>query len=101
MNIFALSTIRGRLIAGFLLLVGLLVVAGVVGRLAISAFSVEIAITLTAVRRETALTASLNAFNVSNHKNYSNYSGVLGSGFGQAHQAQPPRRMQLNVEFTF
>ncbi len=48
-----------------------------------------------------ALTASLNAFNVFNHKNYSNYSGVLGSGFGQAHQAQPPRRMQLNVEFTF
>jgi hypothetical protein len=48
-----------------------------------------------------ALTASLNAFNVFNHKNYSGYSGVLGPGFGQAHSAQPPRRMQLNLEFTF
>lgn len=59
MNIFALSTIRGRLIAGFLLLVGLLVVAGMVGRLAISAFSDEIGTALTSVRQETALTASL------------------------------------------
>ena len=54
-----------------------------------------------------ALIASLNAFNVFNHKNYSGYSGVFGPGpvpspgFGQAHQAQPPRRMQLNLEFTF
>ena len=61
MNIFALSTIRGRLVAGFLLLVGLLVVAGMVGRLAISAFSVEIVTTLTSVRQETALTASLTS----------------------------------------
>ena len=54
-----------------------------------------------------ALIASLNAFNVFNHKNYSSYSGVFGpgpvpgTGFGQAHQTQPPRRMQLNLEFTF
>ena len=47
-----------------------------------------------------ALTASLNAFNVFNFKNYTTYSGVL-STLGQAHQAQPPRRMQLNLEFTF
>ncbi len=53
------------------------------------------------------LIASLNAFNVFNHKNYSSYSGVFGPGplpslgFGQAHSAQPPRRMQLNLEFTF
>ena len=47
------------------------------------------------------LTASLNAFNVFNQKNYTNYSGVVGPGFGLAHQAQPPRRMQLNLEFTF
>jgi len=48
-----------------------------------------------------ALTASLNAFNVFNNKNYTSYSGVLGPGFGQAHSSQPPRRMQLNLEFTF
>ncbi len=52
-------------------------------------------------KESSAFTASLNAFNVFNFKNYSSYSGVLGSGFGQAHQAQPPRRMQLNVAFTF
>jgi methyl-accepting chemotaxis protein len=58
-RIFTLSTIRGRLIAGFLLLVGLLVMAGTVGRMAISAFSSEIGVTLTSVRRETALTSQL------------------------------------------
>ena len=47
------------------------------------------------------LTASVNAFNVFNQKNYSTYSGVVGPGFGLPHQAQPPRRMQLNLELTF
>jgi hypothetical protein len=47
-----------------------------------------------------SLTASLNAFNVFNQKNYTSYSGVA-STLGQAHQAQPPRRMQLNLEFKF
>ncbi|MDH5234306.1 MAG: methyl-accepting chemotaxis protein [Gemmatimonadota bacterium] len=61
MNAFTLSTIRGRLIAGFLLLVGLLVMAGTVGRMAIGAFSSEIGVTLSSVRRETALTSSLTS----------------------------------------
>ena len=60
MNLFALRTIRSRLIAGFSLLVGLLVVAGTVGRLAISAFAEEIDVAVTAVQRETALSASLS-----------------------------------------
>ncbi len=60
MNIFALRTIRSRLIAGFSLLVGLLVVAGTVGRLAIGAFAEEIAVAVTSVQRETALSAALS-----------------------------------------
>ena len=60
MNLFTLSTIRGRLIAGFSLLIGLLIVAGTVGRVAIDAFSSEIGTALNSVRRETALAASLS-----------------------------------------
>ncbi len=59
MNLFALNTIRSRLIAGFSLLVVLLVIAGTVARLAIGAFSVESGAALASVRRETNLTAAL------------------------------------------
>ncbi len=45
---------------------------------------------------------SLNSFNVLNHPNDMTYVGVVGSPFfGQAVAAQPPRRMQLQVEFRF
>jgi hypothetical protein len=48
------------------------------------------------------LTVTLNSFNVLNHTNDITYSGVYGSGFfGRGTQAQPPRRMQLDVEFKF
>jgi hypothetical protein len=49
-----------------------------------------------------ALTVSLNAFNVLNHKNDLTYVGVITSPFfGRGVQAQPPRRLQLDVEFKF
>jgi len=45
---------------------------------------------------------TLNAFNVLNHPNYITYIGVLGSPFfGRPVEAEPPRRMQLNLEFKF
>jgi hypothetical protein len=48
------------------------------------------------------LTVSLNSFNVLNHKNDLTYVGVVTSPFfGRAVQAQPPRRMQLDVQFKF
>ena len=48
------------------------------------------------------LTVALNSFNVLNHKNDLTYVGVVTSPFfGRGVQAQPPRRMQLNVEFKF
>jgi hypothetical protein len=48
------------------------------------------------------LTVSLNSFNVLNHKNDMTYIGVITSPFfGQAVAAQPPRRMQLDLEFKF
>jgi hypothetical protein len=48
------------------------------------------------------LTASLNSFNVLNHTNDVTYIGVITSPFfGRAVAAQPPRRMQLNLQFTF
>jgi len=48
------------------------------------------------------LTVSLNAFNVLNHKNDVTYVGVITSPFfGRGVQAQPPRRLQLDVEFKF
>ncbi len=60
MNFFSLSTIRSRLIAGFSLLVGLLVVSGMVGRLSIGAFAAEIESAVTKVQRETSLSALLS-----------------------------------------
>ena len=48
------------------------------------------------------LTVSLNSFNVLNHKNDVTYVGVITSPFfGRAVQAQPPRRMQLDLQFKF
>jgi len=45
---------------------------------------------------------SLNSFNVLNHRNDITYIGVVGSPFfGRAVAAEPPRRMQLQVEFRF
>ena len=44
----------------------------------------------------------LNSFNVLNHPNYATYVGVVGSPFfGHAVAAQPPRRLQLNLEIKF
>ncbi|HVH39750.1 MAG TPA: methyl-accepting chemotaxis protein [Gemmatimonadaceae bacterium] len=59
MNLLRFDSIRSRLILGFSLIVGLLAIAGGVGRVAIANFSGEILGTLTTVRRETALTSSL------------------------------------------
>lgn len=48
------------------------------------------------------LTVSLNSFNVLNHPNYVTYIGTVTSPFfGQPVAAQPPRRMQLDVQFKF
>jgi hypothetical protein len=48
------------------------------------------------------LSVSLNSFNVLNHPNYLTYVGTISSQlFGQPTAAQPPRRMQLNVQFKF
>jgi hypothetical protein len=47
-------------------------------------------------------TVSVNSFNVLNHKNDMTYIGVISSPlFGRAVAAQPPRRMQLDLEFKF
>lgn len=47
-------------------------------------------------------TLSVNSFNVLNHVNDVTYVGVVSSPFfGQAVAAQPPRRMQLDLEFKF
>jgi hypothetical protein len=47
-------------------------------------------------------TVPLNSFNVPNHPNDSTYVGVVASPFfRQAVLAQPPRRMQLDVQFKF
>ncbi|MEX2181226.1 MAG: methyl-accepting chemotaxis protein [Gemmatimonadaceae bacterium] len=54
-----LGTIRSRLIVGFSLIGALLIVAGGVGRAAITGLSGEMGTTLESVRRETALTAAL------------------------------------------
>ena len=49
-----------------------------------------------------SLVATLNSFNVANHRNDVTYVGSLNSPFfGQAVAAQPPRRMQINLEFKF
>jgi len=48
------------------------------------------------------LSLSLNSFNVLNHPNYLTYVGSISSQlFGHPTAAQPPRRMQLNVQFKF
>jgi hypothetical protein len=54
------------------------------------------------------LTASLNFFNVLNHPNYLTFIGVIGPdggprnpNFGLPAAANPPRRVQLNLEFKF
>jgi hypothetical protein len=48
------------------------------------------------------LSVSLNSFNVLNHPNYVTYIGTITSPlFGQPAAAQPPRRMQLDVQFKF
>lgn len=60
MRLFRFDSIGSRLIAGFSVIGALLVVAGVVGQLAIATFSEEILGTLASVRRETAMTAALN-----------------------------------------
>ncbi len=54
-----LDTIRSRLTAGLALVVGLLVLAGAVGRAAIGSLSDEMGRALETVRRETALSAQL------------------------------------------
>ena len=47
-------------------------------------------------------TLSVNSFNVLNHPNDMTYIGVPRFAFfGQAVAAQPPRRMQLEIEFRF
>lgn len=55
-----LDSIRTRLRLGLSLLVVLLIVAGAVGRAAISTLGAEIGTTLTTVRRETAVSAALS-----------------------------------------
>jgi hypothetical protein len=48
------------------------------------------------------VTVALNAFNVLNHTNDTTFVGTITSPFfGQAVSAQPPRRMQLNLQFKF
>jgi outer membrane receptor protein involved in Fe transport len=48
------------------------------------------------------LTLALNAFNVLNHENDTTFVGTITSPFfGRAVSAQPPRRMQLNLQFKF
>ena len=47
-------------------------------------------------------TLSVNSFNVLNHANDVTYVGVVSSPFfGHAVAAQPPRRLQLDLEFKF
>jgi hypothetical protein len=54
-------------------------------------------------KKETKVfSVSLNSFNVLNHPNYVTYIGTISSPlFGQPVAAQPPRRMQLNIQFKF
>jgi hypothetical protein len=48
------------------------------------------------------LSVSLNSFNVLNHPNYVTYIGTQSSPlFGLPVAAQPPRRMQVDVQFKF
>jgi hypothetical protein len=53
-------------------------------------------------KEQKVLTVGLNSFNVLNHTNDVTYVGVITSPFfGHAVAAQPPRRMQLDVQFKF
>jgi hypothetical protein len=54
-------------------------------------------------KKETKVVSlSLNSFNVLNHPNYLTYIGTISSPlFGRPVAAQPPRRMQLDVQFKF
>jgi hypothetical protein len=48
------------------------------------------------------VSVSLGSFIVLNHPNYLTYIGTISSPlFGQPVAAQPPRRMQLDVQFKF
>ncbi len=48
------------------------------------------------------ISVSLNSFNVLNHPNYLTYIGTISSPlFGRPVAAQPPRRMQLDLQFKF
>jgi Carboxypeptidase regulatory-like domain len=48
------------------------------------------------------ISVSLNSFNVLNHPNYVSYIGTISSPlFGMPVAAQPPRRMQLDLQFKF
>jgi hypothetical protein len=55
-----------------------------------------------AKKESKVLSLSLNSFNVLNHPNYVTYIGTITSPFfGKPVAAQPPRRMQLDVQFKF
>jgi hypothetical protein len=58
---------------------------------------------LSKAKKETkVISLSLNAFNVLNHPNYVTYIGAMScSLFGKPVAAQPPRRLQLDVQFKF
>ena len=58
---------------------------------------------LSKAKKETkVISLSLNSFNVLNHPNYVTYIGAISSPlFGKPVAAQPPRRMQLDVQFKF
>jgi hypothetical protein len=55
-----------------------------------------------ATKESKVISVALNSFNVLNHPNYVTYIGTLSSPlFGRPVAAQPPRRMQLDVQFKF
>ena len=58
---------------------------------------------LTKAKKEARVfTVSLNAFNVLNHPNYVTYIGTRSSPlFGKPVAAQPPRHLQLDLQFKF
>jgi len=58
---------------------------------------------LTKAKKEArVISVSLNSFNVLNHPNYVSFIGTQSSSlFGKPVAAQPPRRMQLDVQFKF
>jgi hypothetical protein len=55
-----------------------------------------------AKKESKVISLSLNAFNVLNHPNYVTYIGTISSPFfGKPVAANPPRRMQMDVQFKF